>query len=103
MQDNFKYHNKKNVIKIGYHGNKLHLENMHPRVTDALIKLSENYKIEFLAIYNIDNLGIWECDFPKNLSVQHIQWTESVYNDILSTVDIGIVPALLITKEDNQC
>tara|TARA_B100001250_G_C19817562_1_gene799587 strand:+ start:403 stop:1359 length:957 start_codon:yes stop_codon:yes gene_type:complete len=97
-----KNHSNKDKISIAYHGNKMHLENMSPRITDALIKLSENYNIEFIAIYNIEELGLWNFQFPENFKINHVQWSENIYNDILCDADIGIVPALIDNSKLDQ-
>ena len=49
--------NNKNKTVITYHGNKEHLQNMHPRITDALKKISKNYQVELRLIYNLRGKG----------------------------------------------
>lgn len=88
-----KYHEDKDEIIIGYHGNKLHLETLSPNIVSALEKISSNYKIRFKAIYDIKKLGLWHKSRPK-INIQDIQWTFENMNEFLSSVDIGITPFL---------
>jgi glycosyltransferase involved in cell wall biosynthesis len=87
-----KEHKDKEKIVIGYHGNKVHLECMSD-VSQALDQLSDKYKIELWAIYNINKLGEWKRNLPKKCPVKHIQWSEDNYYQYLSQSDIGIMPA----------
>ena len=88
-------HERKEKLIIGYHGNKIHLMAMHPKITAALDALAQKHEIEFWAIYNIKNVGIWNLGLPKVARVKHIQWSEEVLTELLPQIDIGIVPALL--------
>jgi glycosyltransferase involved in cell wall biosynthesis len=97
-----KNHQQKDKTIIGYHGNKLHLEALCPKIQSALNELGKKYDIEFWAMYNIKNLGKWNFGLPdeKYIKVRHIQWSEENYYDYLSKVDIGIVPNILpVSKE----
>lgn len=84
-------------IVIGYHGNKVHLDAMHPRVTKALDMLAETYDVEFWAIYDIERLGQWKNEFTASskVEIQHTQWDEKNYIEYLSKANIGIVPDLI--------
>lgn len=93
-----KKHTKKNKIILGYHGNKLHLVAMFPKVTSALELLSQKYNLEFWAMYNINHLGKWDVGLPKKVKVKHIQWNKKNYEKYISKVDIGIVPACMPIK-----
>lgn len=90
-----KKHEKKDKIVIGYHGNKIHLMAMYPKITSALDALSSRYNIEFWAVYNIKNLGLWNLGLPATTTVKHIQWSEEKLSEVLGQIDIGIVPALI--------
>lgn len=90
-----KNHCEKNKIIIGYHGNKVHLTAMYPKITTALEQLSKDFEVEFWAVYNVRNLGKWNVGLPKGVKVKHIQWYESVYEEVLHKVDIGIAPACM--------
>jgi glycosyltransferase involved in cell wall biosynthesis len=92
-------HIKKKKIIIGYHGNKVHLEEMDMRITRALDNLASCYDLEFNVIYNIDKLGKWEKGLPQNIKVNHIQWNADVYTREMMRMDIGIIPSLL--KKNN--
>jgi len=102
IENRAKKHIKKERIIIGYHGNIVHIAGMYPNVTVALERLSEEFKIELWAMYNIKTLG--ECSFglPNNMQVKHIQWSEENYHNYLSKADLGIVPNLMPIKNINQ-
>jgi len=88
---------KKDKLILGYHGNKIHLEAMYPRITDAIESLNREIPLELWAMYNINDLGKWrrKLDFP----VRHIQYSEENYAKYIAHTDIGIVPQLIpVTK-----
>ena len=89
---NLKKHIEKKKIILGYHGNKVHLHCSYPHLTIALDNLAEIYDIELWVIYNIETLGIWTYGVPKNIKVKHIQWSETIYDEVFDKIDIGIVP-----------
>ncbi len=93
--------NNRNKTIITYHGNKEHLENMHPRITRAFKKISKNYKVELRLIYNIKDKGIVKEVNKSNLNcvVSHLQYYDGCLNKYLSNTDIGIVPQLKILKK----
>ena len=51
--------NKKNKNKtvIAYHGNREHLTNMYPRITNAFKKLATEHRIELILIYDYKRKG----------------------------------------------
>lgn len=90
---------KKDNIKktvITYHGNKEHLKNMFPTVTDAIKKVAKKYQIELNLIYNLkDNGEVKEINAGScNCKVKHLQYYDGCFNKYLSNTDIGIVPQL---------
>lgn len=82
------------TLRIGYHGNLVHLNEMYPRITKAIEAVAKDRSVEFTAVYNVKNLGRWTIGLPDPniVKTQHIQWGESVFNDYLRNVDIGITP-----------
>jgi len=94
-----KNHSNKEKTVIGYHGNKVHLIAMYPAITSALEQLGEKYNIEFWAMYNMEQLGIWNIGVPNNIRVRHIQWSMEAYKNELSRVDIGLVPACMPVRK----
>ena len=94
-----KKHEQKDTIIIGYHGNKVHLESMYPRITSAIERLGQKYSIEFWAMYNVAELGEWKSGFSSMVPVRHIQWSEENYYKYLTAVDIGIVPNLVPMRD----
>lgn len=87
------------VLRIGYHGNKIHLAAMYPRITDALNRLRGGIDIELWAMYNIRELGRWNEDGLSQIKVNHIQYDPENYAKYISKVDIGIVPQLIPVRE----
>jgi len=94
-------HKKNDKIIIGYHGNKVHLTGMYPRITNALDHIAEQNDIELWAMYNIDQLGKWNKGLPesKKILIKHIPWSNENYFNYISKVDIGIVPNLIPEKD----
>ena len=87
-----KLHRKKDKIKIGYHGNLEHLEEMEGACSYALERLSKKYDLDLTAIYD-QSLGQWKKGRPKNINIVEYNWTS--IEDLISNledVDIGIVP-----------
>ncbi len=91
--------NNKNKVVIGYHGNKVHLETIHPRISGAIYNLSSNYELEFLAMYNITKLKKSKIICEKNFGckVKHVNYSYENYK-MISQVDIGLVPQLIPYK-----
>jgi len=90
--------NKK--IIIGYHGNKVHLNAMKNRITDALLKLNQHFDIELWLMYDKKGLGKYDDNNLPNLKVKHIQYSENNYYKYISHVDIGIIPQLIPVKKN---
>jgi len=87
-----KSHREKNKIKIGYHGNLEHLEEMEGACSNAIERLSKKYNLSLVAIYD-QSLGRWKKGRPKNVNILEYNWSsfeDLVFN--LDDVDIGIVP-----------
>ena len=85
-----KKHIKKKKYQIGYHGNLEHLEEMDSSVKNALEKISREFNIKLIAVYD-KSLGVWKRGRP-NVNIQDIQWKYDVMLKKMSEVDIGIVP-----------
>lgn len=92
---NRKVHSAKEKIILGYHGNKLHLTSFQTSIRWALEHLGLEYELELWVIYNIKNLGKWSVGVPNNIKVKHIQWSETIYNEVLPRIDIGLSPNLV--------
>lgn len=91
-------HKKSDKVVLAYHGNKVHLESMHPVITTAIEMLAKEYAVELHAMYNAEKLGRWSKGLPRNAAINHIQWSEENYERFMSKADIGIVPNLLPVK-----
>ncbi len=97
-----KIHMQRKPFIIGYHGNKVHLMSIRPIISHALDALAEVCELELWAVYNIRALGDvpFELCHSKKCKVRYFQWREDVYTDVLSQVDVGIVPNLIPLKND---
>lgn len=84
-------------LVLGYHGNKIHLDSMFPRITNAIEKLNNEVPLELWAMYNIAGLGISKKIITNKIgfSVKHIQYSHENYINYMSKVDIGLVPQLM--------
>lgn len=89
-----KIHYKKDNIIIGYHGNKVHLENMSEKLIRALNILNKEMNIELSLIYDFEKLNKFKNSKIK-LKINHIQWNYNTIENEIKKFDIGIVPTLL--------
>jgi glycosyltransferase involved in cell wall biosynthesis len=89
-------HADKETIKIGYHGNLIHLECISETASIALSNLGKRYDIEFVVMYNGKPPSGNEDWYPKNVKVTHVPWSMNNYVDKLGKCDIGIVPNNMI-------
>lgn len=85
-------HQDSDRIILAYHGNKKHLEEMRPRITDAISTLAKSIRVEFRVMYDIANLGEWKPRFPDNVILSLIQWAPENYDKCFANADIGLVP-----------
>ena len=82
-------------IRIGYQGNKIHLNAFSHSLKSAFESLYKEFKfIELVPIYDMKNLGKWKIGRP-NIPILDKQWNQDDYCEILSNCDIGILPNLL--------
>jgi hypothetical protein len=92
-------HIQKKKIKIGYHGNLIHLLCSSKTVKPALENLSERYDIEFMVMHAFSpekGVDIWQ---PQNVPISHIPWSMEGYEK-LASCDIGLVPNNLLLQEN---
>jgi hypothetical protein len=85
--------NEPSPVRIGYHGNRQHLEAMSKTVTPALESVGD--AVEFVAIYNIAVTGRWRRGRPRGVKLTEVQWTPDTWMQNLASCDIGVVPAFL--------
>lgn len=91
-------------LTIGYHGNRVHLDGMHPRVTEAIDRLGQSMEVEVRLMYNIADLGKWNAWNPvPGVLVRHIQWSDENYLIEMAGCDIGIVPGLIPVQRERAC
>jgi len=81
------------LIKIGYHGNRQHLEAMVDTVTPALEAVAS--EIEFIAVFNMRSARRWRRSRPKGVKITEIQWDAQTWMQSISNCNIGFIPALL--------
>ena len=98
--DQQKKYNKKfnnGAIRLGYHGNLIHLNSFKDKLIFSLNNLKYHFdEVELILIYNIKNLGFFNCfDKLKNIRISHYQWNQRVYSEKLIQADIGLVPGTL--------
>jgi len=79
-------------IILAYHGNKKHLDEMSPRVTDAISSLAETVPVEFRVMYDISSLGKWTPKLSDKVALSLIQWSPENYDRYIATSDVGLVP-----------
>jgi hypothetical protein len=91
---------KQSRLIIGYHGNKIHLEAMNPRITNALNALSKKVNFELWAMYDINGLGKWKESGLSEVNVRHIQFDTKNYLECISKVDIGIIPQFIPVRNN---
>ena len=82
-------------LVIGYHGNRLHLEEMRKTVVPALNELAKSYSFRLHAHYNYEAQGLWKPPGELAARVDHHQWQGDATWRKLSRADIGIVPNLM--------
>lgn len=101
LKEKIREHKQSNKIVIGYHGNKVHLNVMYPRITRALEMLSGEYEVELIVQYNFAALGKWTRNIPdsRKVKIEHVPWSEENYDKYLAHADIGIVPNILPIKD----
>ena len=91
----------KNKTVISYHGNREHLTNMYPRITNAFKKLATEHRIELILIYDYKRKGKINIFKTKqtHLKITHKQYHLNCYDEYLRNTDIGIVPQLIPSKD----
>ena len=97
-----KEHKNNDTIKIGYHGNLIHLECMAETATIALSNLGKKYDIEFVVMHNRSQPIGTEKWYPKNVKVTHVPWSMENYVTQLAQCDIGLAPNNMIHNVDQM-
>ncbi|MBP05018.1 MAG: hypothetical protein CMA72_09580 [Euryarchaeota archaeon] len=92
-------HAEKETIRIGYHGNLIHLLCASETIKPALEELSMKYNIEMVVMHAFPSNSGVETWCPRNMKVMHIPWSIQGYNT-LATCDIGLVPNNLRLREN---
>lgn len=90
-------HCPKDIYRIVYHGNKVHLNGSYQSLVPALNELGKKYPIQLDAIYNIQGLGVWSMGRPDSryCRTRDLQWYPNCYKDYFDGADIGIVQNLI--------
>ena len=97
-----KEHKKADTIKIGYHGNLIHLECMAETATVALSSLGKKYDIELIVMHNGPQPNGTEKWYPQNVRVRHVPWSMENYTAQLGQCDIGLAPNNMIHNVDQM-
>lgn len=82
-------------IVLGYHGNRIHIEAMAPRITTAINNVAKEYPLALKLFYNVKNLGQSGIGQALNCPVEHIQFDPNGYGAAFADCDIGIIPQLI--------
>jgi len=90
------------ALLLGYHGNKIHLEAMAPRITQSIQMLHQKIPVELYAMYNIGSLGKSKniCTQKLGFPVRHINYSKENYGRYIAHVDIGLVSQFIPTKSN---
>lgn len=82
-------------VRIGYHGNREHIESMSDNLKASLTHISKDHQSVNLALlYDFRKLGRADLKIP-GLEVKHIQWELDSWLQVISSFHIGIVPSLI--------
>ena len=99
-----KFNNNKTIIS--YHGNRDHLVNMYPRISNAIKKIASKHLIELVLIYDFKNKEKVRFFNQKEykFKIYHKQYHDKCLEKYLYDTDIGIVPQLIPsqTKKINK-
>ena len=89
------------MLILGYHGNKIHLEAMFPRITRAIQNLHMDKPLELIAMYNFEKLGKSALITSEKLGfpVRHVNYSRENYSEYIAHVDIGLVPQLIPVRD----
>ncbi|MBF0198216.1 MAG: hypothetical protein HQL32_10920 [Planctomycetes bacterium] len=87
---------------IGYHGNKVHLEEINSRIGPSITRLADERPVRLKCIYNFKDNGRWEnrIDHP-NVEIEEIPWSNSAYSE-LASCHVGIIPNLIATQAEER-
>lgn len=85
-----KVHSDTSPVLIGYHGNRVHLQNWAPRISWALEQAARKHAIRVRCVYNHKDRRYWRLGVPEGVEIEHLQWRRDTYVDQLAECDIGI-------------
>jgi hypothetical protein len=97
-----KTHTDKEVLKIGYHGNLIHLDCMSETITPALENLSKNHQIELVVMHSGNSPAGNESWVPRGVKIKHVSWSMNAYMSHLAECDIGLVPNNILHDETEK-
>lgn len=91
------------TIKLGYHGNLVHLNSFKKKLVYSLNNLKNYFNtIELILVYDMKNLGKFKYfDNLENIKVFHYQWSKNIYTKKLIHSDIGLVPGTININYEN--
>lgn len=97
-------HEPKDVHRIFYHGNKVHLTGAYHGLVPALNEIGKRHPIEFNAIYNVKSLGKWNIGRPdpRYCHTRDLQWYPNCYKDYFAEADIGVVQNLMPWRREGM-
>ena len=96
-----KQHSDHSPIILGYNGNLPHLNEFYPYLKEALEILAKEVPIKLIAIYDKKYWGQWRLGRP-DIDIEDIQWDINTLEKELLNCDIGLVPGLVPTNDNDK-
>ena len=90
-EEDYKKHEKKDVLRIGYHGSYTHLAKFDPFLKEALEDMEKQCNIELLVVTSPASFN-WQLGRPNIKNVIMKNWNIATIKEDLLSCDIGIVP-----------
>jgi len=88
-----KKHSTKSELLIGYHGNRMHIENAGPEFWGAIDQIADESCAKLRLIYNIKSVG--KAKIETRMPAEHVQWDLKTVWRSLGECDIGLVPGVI--------
>lgn len=88
-----KTHTDHEPIVLGYHGNAVHLTELHPHAAEAIEILSKEVPLRLVAIHPPMRDWEWTKGRP-DIEVEQVPWDIDTIEEQLLRCDIGIVPGI---------
>ena len=90
-EEDYKKHEEKKVLRIGYHGSYTHLAKFNPFLKTALEEMEKQCNIELLIVTSPASFN-WQIGRPNIKNIIMKNWNIATVKEDLLSCDIGIVP-----------